>query len=146
MPTYAYRWADGSVSVCSAKDKTEAAQMFDQIAGVSRKLVIRLKSKVFITLRPSINHWWELDREQPLGEWFCDELEERCFPIYAKLLHDYLVELGDKMPPARRTAITRKLKRALKMDVKETQRKMDETPVPPDIVSLFPQGLPGQNN
>jgi len=31
MPTYAYRWADGTVSVCSVRNKDEAMVLFDEV-------------------------------------------------------------------------------------------------------------------
>jgi len=146
MPTYAYRWADGSVSVCTARDKTEAAQLFDRIEGVSRKLVIRLTANIFITVRPHIDKSWVLDGGGALGEELNNELERRCFPHYSKILQKHLLELEEKMPPSRRKAIRRKLRRMLQMDTEEARRRLYAAPVPPDIVALFPKGLAGQDN
>jgi hypothetical protein len=75
MPTYAYRWADGSVSLCSARNKNEAMSRFDTVRRVSRKLILRLASPIFFTVRPSVDQWWVLDEEAPLEFLLSQEMD-----------------------------------------------------------------------
>lgn len=35
MPTYAYRWADGTVSLCHAKNRDHAMDVFDEVGDVT---------------------------------------------------------------------------------------------------------------
>lgn len=62
MPTHAYRWADGTVSVCSASNKDQAAWLFDELANVSRKLIIKLKAPILITMKPKADRSWIIDK------------------------------------------------------------------------------------
>jgi hypothetical protein len=147
MATYAYRWADGSVSVCHAKNKDEAFWLFDELAPVTRKLILRLKSPLLVTLRPDIDSRWKIDSEGKLGEEIDLELQERCFPHYDKAYWKVMDSLESKEQPRKISAEERKrILDALKKDVEQVERLMDKMPETPDIVGLFPKGLPGQNN
>jgi hypothetical protein len=142
MPTYAYRWADGTVSVCSARNKDESMELFDEVGPVSRKLIIRLKSPIMFTSKPDIDKGWVLD-EQALGEQLYLEVMEKCYPNYDSLLDecDADPKTGDYTDQAKK-----KLTDALHKDQKEVEGQMKRMPETPDIVVLFPKGLPGQNN
>jgi hypothetical protein len=147
MSTYAYRWADGSVSVCHARNKDEAFWLFDELAPVSRKLIVRLKSPVLITLRPDIDSRWQIDSEGKLGEQIDLELRERCYPRYDKAYWKVMEKLEGNSEPRTISPEERKsILKALEKDVEEVERQMDKTPATPDIVGLFPKGMPGQNN
>ena len=87
MSTYAYRWADGTVSVCSARNKDEAMGLFDEVGPVSRKLIIRLKSLILFTSKPDIDKGWVLD-DQALGEKLYLEVMEKCYPHYDSMLDE----------------------------------------------------------
>jgi hypothetical protein len=142
MPTYAYRWADGTVSVCSARNKDEAMELFDEVGPVSRKLIIRLKSPILFTSKPNIDKGWVLD-DQALGEQLYLEVVEKCYPHYDSMLDKCNADLktGDYTNQTKK-----KLTEALHKDQEEVKEQMKRTPETPDIVVLFPKGLPGQNN
>ena len=142
MPTYAYRWADGTVSICSARNKDEAMELFDEVGPISRKLIIRLKSPILFTSKPDIDNGWVLD-EKTLVEQLNQEIQEKCYPHYNSTLSqcDTDPETGDYTKQAKK-----KLTEALRKDQEEVESKMKQTPETPDIVILFPKGLPGQNN
>ena len=142
MPTYAYRWADGTVSVCSTKNKDEAMELFDEVGPISRKLIIRLKSQILFTLKPDIDNDWVMD-EPALGEQINLEVLKKCYPHYDSILGKY-----DADPEIVRYSEQEKeeLIDALRKDQEEVEHLMKQTPETPDIVILFPKGLPGQNN
>lgn len=143
MPTYAYRWADGTVSVCSAKNRNEAMTLFDQFAGVSRKLIIRLKSPILFTVKADLDRWWVLDKDQPLGEELSNELQEKCYPNYDKAL-------SECEPDPNTGAYSRndkgKLAKALQRDQAKAEKSLKKEFPTMDIVAMFPKGLPGQEN
>jgi hypothetical protein len=143
MPTYAYRWADGTVSVCSAKNRNEAMSLFDQIEPVSRKLILRIKSPVLFTVKADIDKWWVLDKSQPLGEELSKELRSECYPTYDKALSelDPDPKFGD-MTKERKA----KLAKALKQDRTLAEERLSKEFPTMDIVAMFPSGLPGQKN
>ena len=145
MPTYAYRWADGTVSVCSASNKNEAALLFDRIAGISRKLVIRLKSNILVTLKPDIRRLWKLDAEYPVDTNLDLELLTKCYPHYNEVLKDCLDEMSDHRRKESRP-LTAALKMALRKDKAEARERIERTPETTDLVILYPKGLPGQEN
>lgn len=143
MPVYAYRWADGSVSVCSARNKGEAAWLFDEVGEVSRKLIIRLKAEVLFTCRLDVNKGWLMDGTYPLGEKLSLELPEKCYPRYDAAFDKWVERSGgDKLSPKDFA----KLRKALAKDVEEAGKRMDEVPQVPEIFKLTPKGFPGQNN
>ena len=147
MSTYAYRWADGSVSVCSAKNKDEAAWLFDEIGPISRKLIVKLKSDILITVKPDIDDQWLLDDGQKFGQQIDLELQESCYPQYDKTCREVMEKLVDRNESLdRHPELRRKIEAALQRDVDETRKRMDKTPETPDIVLMYPKGLPGQNN
>lgn len=147
MPSYAYRWDDGTVSVCSARSRNDAALLFDEIAPMSRKLIIRLKEPLLVTLRPDIDTGWRLDEDDPIGATLDFELQKKCFPGYDRTywkVMDMLEEKNESL--SKRPDLRRKISTALQRDVKETQRRAHQTHETPHIVLLYPKGLPGQNN
>lgn len=148
MPTYAYRWADGTVSVCSAKNKDEAAWLFDEVGPVSRKLIIRLKSPLLVTLRADIEAHWKLDDDGPqLGEQVSLELEVKCYPRYRKVYWEVMDKLEERNESlADHPDLRKKIESALERDRKDAERKIKQTPRTPDIVLVYPKGMPGQNN
>ena len=145
MPTYAYRWTDGTVSVCSAKDKEEAIELFDQVSPVTRKLIITIPSRFAITIKPTIDDGWEVDEDGL----FCDNLDlellQHCYPHYEKELFPESFFLGEEeepMTPEKRD----RLKKALAQDSRDANLLHAKYPPPPDFVNLFPRGLAGQEN
>jgi hypothetical protein len=143
MATYAYRWADGTVSVCSAKNKNEAMTLFDQFDGVSRKLIIRLKSPILFTVKADFARWWVLDADEPLGEDLSNELVETCYPNHDKAL--------SLCRPDPNTGVyskdeQRRIVKALRKDRAEAEERLKNTFPTLDIVAMFPKGLPGQKN
>ncbi len=148
MSTYAYRWADGSVSVCSAKNKDEAAWLFDEVGPISRKLIVRLKSPMLVTLRADIDSHWKFDGEGPkLGEQIDLELQEKCYPHYNKLYWEVMDKLEERNESIdAHPNLRKKIEAALQRDTKEGQERIKRTPQTPDIVLVYPKGLPGQNN
>ena len=143
MPTYAYRWADGTVSVCSAKNKNEAMTFFDQLACVSRKLIIRLKSPILFTVKADVDRWWVLDKGQPLGEDLSNELEKKCYPYYGKALSECE---PDPNSESYRKNDKEKLAKALRRDRVQAEKRLKRKFPTMDIVAMFPKGLPGQEN
>ncbi|GEM_PF-3460443 len=145
MPTYAYRWADGTITVCSAVDEDEAIELFDQIAPVTRKLIIVLSSRLAITIKPRLTNSWEMDEDSPFGDTLDLELLKSCYPHFNAAYFDGEQEdyvPPDPMPPE----VRQRLKQALARDLKDVHRLLDSHPVPPDLVNLFPRGFPGQEN
>ena len=146
MSTYAYRWADGTVSICSAKNKDEAAWLFDEIGDVSRKLIIKLKSDILINIKPSIEKHWEIDDNFHLGESIDLELLKCCYPHYEK---EYFLDKNEheisRLPNISKKFRV-KLEKALENDRKEAERRIKKAPETPLIVLAFPKGLPGQKN
>ncbi len=142
MSTYAYRWADGTVSVCGARNKDEAMELFDEVGPVSRKLIVKLKSPILFTSKPDIDKGWAMD-DQSLGEQIYLEVVEKCYPHYDSMLNKCETDpkTGDYTEQAKKD-----LKEALRKDQEEVEGQMKRTPETPDIVVLFPKGLPGQNN
>jgi hypothetical protein len=143
MPNYAYRWADGTLSVCNARNKDEAAKLFDEIGSVSRKLIIRLHAPLIITMKPDIDKGWIFDQDYPIGDLIFDEILEKCFPHY-DVIHRIYTSVFDDIKYAEE--IKKNFKKALQRDLNDVQKLIESTPETPDIVILFPKGLPGQNN
>jgi hypothetical protein len=141
MPTYVYRWADGTVSLCHAPNKDSAMYLFDEVGPVSRKLIIRLKSPIMFTAKLEIDGW-HIDAPA-LGEQLNLEVIEKCYPHYNKMLDkctldSNICECADKD--------RKKLEEALLKDVEDIEEQMKRTPETPDIVLFYPKGMPGQNN
>ena len=94
MRIYAYPWADGSVSICTAENKEEAAQTLDQLGEVDHPGKIRsLKGPVLVTLKPiASNLSWALDSrgEEAVGEDLDSQLIDTCYPGYGKGISDAL--------------------------------------------------------
>ncbi len=143
MATYAYRWADGTVSVCSAKNRNEAMTLFDQIDGISRKLIIRIKSPILFTVKADLDRRWILDAGEPLGEDLSNELEERCYPNYDKTLSQCNL---DPQWGSYGEDDKKRLVEALRQDEAEAAKRLKREFPTLDIVALFPKGLPGQEN
>jgi hypothetical protein len=121
MPAYAYRWADGSVSLCNADDETEALELLDRISGVSTEALVELENPILITLRPSIHHGWVFDESDPIDGDFGNELQEKIYPRYDKAFWK-IVENEPSVPPDKFTddqcAL---LEKALQKDINEAQ-------------------------
>jgi hypothetical protein len=146
MPTYAYRWIDGSVSVCSANDIDEAMTLFDQIAPVSRKLIIELDAPVLFTVKPKSAEGWKLDPpEFPLGEELDSELLRTCYPNLDEVISNYfeVLDSQDERAIEEYKKQVRKALRRDKADAKERQKLANETP---EFIAMFPHGFLGQNN
>jgi hypothetical protein len=143
MPNYAYRWADGTLSVCNARNKDEAARLFDEIGSVSRKLIIRIHAPLIFTLKPDIEKGWIFDRDYPLGDLLVDEILLKCFPWFGLINRIYESVFGNGADPE---TVKKKLHEALQRDLNDVQKLIERTPETPDIVLLFPKGMPGQNN
>jgi hypothetical protein len=149
MPTYAYRWADGTVSVCSARNKGEAAWLFDEVGPISRKLIVRLRSPVLVTLRLDIEAHRRLDTKGPkLGEQLGLELEEKCYPHYNKAYEKAFAEAEEERGEdfVIDVQVKKRLQAALKKDIEDARKQIKKTPQTPDILLVYPKGLPGQNN
>lgn len=84
MPAYAYRWADGSVSLCNAADETEALELFDRISAVSTEALLELHNPILLTLRPDIRRGWVFDESDPIDGDFVNELQEKAYLKYDK--------------------------------------------------------------
>lgn len=143
MPTYAYRWADGTVSVCSARNRNEAMTLFDQLDCVSRKLIVRLKSPILFTVKADLDRWWIFDEDEPLGEDLSNELEGKCYPNYDKTLSE--CELDPNTESYCKSDKV-KLAKALRQDLEQAEDRLKKEFPTMDIVALFPKGLPGQEN
>lgn len=141
MATYAYRWADGTVSVCSARNKDEAAYLFDEVGPISRKLILRLKASILFTSKAHIDKDWILGNDGRLGEDIFREVRERCYPHYEKACGECELETDTYSEKDKK-----KLLAAFKRDVRVARARLKRTPETPDIVVFFPKGLPGQNN
>lgn len=94
MRIFAYPWADGSVSICTAENKEEAAETFDQLGEVDHPEKIRsLKGPVLVTLKPVASDLsWALDSrgEEAIGEDLNSQLIEACYPSYSKEIDEAL--------------------------------------------------------
>ncbi len=143
MPNYAYRWADGTLSVCNAPNKDEAAKLFDEIGSISRKLILRLHTPLIFTMKPNIEKDWIFDRDYPLGVFLFDEILEKCYPHYDLIQRIYAIVIDDEKYAEGKK---KNLKKALRRDLNDIQKLVERTPETPDIVILFPRGMPGQNN
>ena len=143
MPTHAYRWADGTVSVCSAENKNEAMTLFDEINEVSCTLIIRLKSPILFTIKADLARWWVLDEDEPLGEDLSNELEKKCYPNYGKALSEFE---PDPNSESYRKNDKEKLAKALRRDRVQAEKRLKRKFPTMDIVAMFPKGLPGQEN
>ena len=148
MATYAYRWADGSVSVCSAEDIGEASSFFDEFGPVSRKLIIELNSPLMVTLRPDIRQRWKLAEDgSQLGEEIGMELPEKCYPRYDAAFWKAVEENQNDPAFVRQSPkLRRRIRRALAADVEEAKERIKKTPDTLDLLLVYPNGLPGQNN
>ena len=148
MATYAYRWADGSVSVCSAESIDDAAWLFDEFGPVSRRLIIELVSTLIVTLRPDIRQRWKLVEDgSKLGEEIGLELPEKCYPRYDAAFWKAVEENeNDPLFVSQSPKLWRPIKQALAADVKEAKERIKKTPETLDMLLVYPNGLPGQNN
>ena len=145
MATYAYRWADGTVSVCHARNKNEAAWLFDEVGPVARKLIMRLRSPLMVTVKLDTEGLWQIDGG--LGEEINLELARRAYPRFDRAWEKVIEELEEKDESLNeRPDLEEKLRVALKRDVNEARRRMEKTFPTADIAIAFPNGLPGQNN
>lgn len=149
MPTYAYRWADGTISVCSAKDKEEAIEIFDQVSPVTRKLLIRIPSRLAITIRPSVDEGWKIEEDGLFADNIDVELLQHCYPHFEAELFPGLFFEPDNCEPKRLENVVEKRERlgkALAQDLRDARLLHAKYPPPPDFVNLFPKGLAGQEN
>jgi hypothetical protein len=142
MPVYAYRWADSTVSVCSARNKEEAAWLFDEIGPVARKLIIRLKDQILLTTKLDADNGWVFDSDMPLGEDLYHQLLERCYPHYGRAFGECNPDSNGGYSPTD----MEKLRIALKEDEAEAAARINKTPQMPDEFNLNPEGFPGQDN
>ncbi|MGO9481701.1 MAG: hypothetical protein ACLP05_07970 [Candidatus Kryptoniota bacterium] len=142
MPVYAYRWADGTVSVCSARDKEQAAWLFDEIGPVARKLIIRLKDQILVTTKLYADKGWVFDDDTPFGEDLYHQLLERCYPHYGNTFSKCTPDSSGGYS----AKDMEKLRSALKEDEAEAIARIEMTPQMPDEFNLNPEGLPGQDN
>lgn len=117
--------------------------LFDQIDGVSRKLIIRLKAPILFTVKADLDRRWVLDVHEPLGEDLSNELEERCYPNYDKTLSQCAMD--SKMGTYSENDLKR-LAKALQQDEAEAEKRLKSVFPTLDIVAMFPRGLPGQEN
>ncbi len=118
MSAYAYRWANGSVSICSARTKREAAELFDEYAEVRQASLITLKSRLMVTLRIDSNFQRTLDQSDlPLGELLETELLQRCYPRLDEACKTIMRNGEDPLVPSE--ASRELLKAALAKDVSE---------------------------
>jgi len=145
MQTYAYQWADGTVSVCSVRNKEEAVELFHESAPVTRKLVIGLKESVLFAAKPDIDKGWVPDEKEPFSPELICEILERCYPNYEEQMYDPRNEAVLKGGPIP-DVVRKKLETALKRDMDDAKNQIKRSPAPPDFVNLFPKGLPGQEN
>lgn len=143
MSIYAYRWADGSVSVCSARNKEEAAYLFDEVGHASRKLIIRLKAHILLTTKLDVEDGWVFDGDSAFGEDLNLEIPRRCYPHYHKVFGKIIADEMDVKPTPNGK---RKLIAALQKDYSEAAARIRRTPHVPDEFNLNPEGFPGQNN
>ena len=148
MGTFAYRWADGSVSICGARNRDEAAWLFDEVGPVSRKLIIKLKASLLITLSPDIDEYWKFDEEGPkLGEDIEFELPEKCYPRYEKAYSKVMEILAKNNEClADHAEFREQIQAALEEDVREAKMRIKNTPLTPDFLIVYPRERPGQNN
>ena len=72
------------MSVCSAKNKDDAAWLFDEVGPISRKLIIKLKAQILFTAKLDVDEGWILDGDGALGEDIFLEVMKRCYPHYDK--------------------------------------------------------------
>lgn len=146
MPGYAYRWADGSISVCSANDIEEAMTLFDQFAPVSKKLIIELDAPLLFTMKPKSDMGWRFDTsEQHIGEDLDYELLNKCYPNLCGVIDAYFEKL-EKNYEHFKDEYRKQLRKALRRDKKEAQKRLDSTKPMPDFVAMFPKGFRGQQN
>ena len=78
-----------------------------------------------------------------MGDLLFDEILTSCFPYYG-LIHRIYASVFEDDKYAEE--IKKKLSEALRRDMNDIQKLIEHTPDTPDIVLLFPKGLPGQNN
>lgn len=129
MATFLYQWAEGVISVCSAKNRDEAADLFDEIGDIQLNRIIKLKSPILFTTRAKVEGPWELYPES-IGEEIYGDILEKCYPNY----------YNDNGKDEEETA------KALKKDEDQATRELKGSYPSLDLVVLFPRGLPGQNN
>ena len=143
MAVYAYRWADGSVSVCSARNKEEAAWLFDEVGPVCRKLIMRLKGQILVTTKLDADKGWLFDGDSAFGEDLDLEIPRRCYPSYHKAFQKSVANEADGKSSS---GGRQKLREALKKDQAQAAARIRSTPHMPDEFNLNPEGFPGQNN
>ena len=117
--------------------------LFDGIDVVSRKLIIRLKSPILFTVKADLERWWVLESGEPLGEQLSNELQQKCYPKYDRMLSEY--ELDPNTGAYSRND-KEKLAKALQQDKAEAEQRLKSASPTMDIVAMFPKGLPGQEN
>jgi hypothetical protein len=122
LKTYYYQWADGSITICVAKNKVEARDAFDEEGEVAMKLIKTLKSFPHITLKKEPESKWIIDE---LGEDFLLELWEKGYPNHYKL------DLGD-------ATIEEEIV-ALKKDAQEAKSRIKATVHVDGILLLMPR-------
>jgi len=146
MPNYAYRWADGSISVCTAEDKSEAWEIFDEIAPVCEKLIIELDAPILLTFRPKSDKGWKFDTmNQHIGSDLDKELLEKCYPNLNKVINDYFLKLEEN-PELYLEEYKKKLRSAIRKDRENARKKIDRENSITDFDLTYPQVLPGQEN
>lgn len=142
MAVYAYRWADGSVSVCTARNKEQAAWLFDEIGPAARKLIIQLKDQILLTTKLDADRGWMFNDDMPFGEDLYQQILERCYPHYGQAFR----ECNPDSNGGYSATDMEKLRIALKEDEAEAAARINKTPQMPDEFNLNPDGFPGQDN
>ncbi len=146
MATYGYRWADGTVSICNAKNKEEAIDLLDELGGADPKYLFRIKSPLLITLKADVSAGWLVDQDG-FGERFGLDLEERSYPRYYRAYMESLDNWDGTLESLAKNPVLKKgLDDALKEDVEEAKRQNKSGPELPNSPVQFARGLPGQNN
>ncbi len=142
MPVYAYRWADGSISVCSARNKDEASWLLDEVGPVSRKLIVRLKGQVLLTTKFDVDKGWLFSDDMPFEGSTHWELLRRCYPHYNFVRRK--CETDDNGNYSKKDMA--RLRKSLIKDTMEASERIEKTPDVTLEFKLHPKELPGQNN
>ena len=121
MPAYAYRWADGSVSLCNADDETEALELLDRISVVSSDALVELENSILFTLLPDIRRGWVFDEGDPIDADFANEVQEKVYPRYDKLYWKLMEDAPHGNPEEFSDGQCALLDQALQKDIKEAE-------------------------
>jgi hypothetical protein len=121
MSAYAYRWADGTVTICTAENTDEALDLLDQIGGVSDEALVKLDAPILITLKPDIRGGWIVDKDESIDCELSIEVQERVYPKYRELYWKIEEEEGD-VPKFFTADQIAALEKALETDIEEAQR------------------------